>query len=127
MRKKLVTIAGVLVVLAALCMVEYGAVKGMTSEGLIEMEQILKAVRLDDLEMGLEQARKLNAFWDKRARGLDMLADHSDADAVRSGLQKLIAALESGDRSMAIVYAHEVKGSIEHVRERQALSIQNVL
>lgn len=127
MRKKIVTIAGVLLVLAALCMVEYSAVNRMTGDALLQMEDILDMVRRGELDTGLEKVRALNAYWDERARGLEILADHSDAEEVRTALVKLIAALEGEDRSMAMIYARETEKSIEHVRERQAMTLQNML
>lgn len=127
MRKKMVTIAGVLLVLAVLCMMEYSMVSRMTSEALFQVENILEMVQQGELHEGLEKAQALDMFWDERAKGLEILADHSDAEEVNGGLSRLIAALEGEDRAMAMIYARETEKNIEHVKERQALTIQNIL
>ena len=38
-----------------------------------------------------------------------------------------IAALEAENRALAMVYASELEGGVEHVRERQVLTPQNIL
>ena len=127
MRKKIVTIAGVLLVLAVLCAVEQSVVNTITREALFQIQEILEMVRRGELRAGLEKAHALDVFWDGQASGLEILVDHSDAEKVNSGISRLIAALEGDDQAMAMIYVHEVKKNIEHVRERQALTIQNVL
>ncbi len=116
-----------MLVLAMLCVAEYSIVRQMTDEALSQTEEILKMVRQGELDEGLKKAQALDAFWDKHARKLEILADHSDVEEVNRGISRMIAALEGKDRPMAMIYACEVEKSARHVRERQALSIQNVL
>ena len=56
-----------------------------------------------------------------------MMVDHKSTDDVRYALSRLIGALECGDRTSAMIYAGELEGGIEHVSERQELSVQNIL
>ena len=46
---------------------------------------------------------------------------------MRYALSRLIGALECSDRTSAMIYAGELEGGIEHVSERQELSVQNIL
>lgn len=127
MRKKIVTIMIVLLIVGGLCAVEQVAVMRYT-DGALEMSgQILQTLRVGDLSTGLEKAHELDTTWDEWAQRLELVIDHGSSDEVRYALSRLIAALEGEDRASALIYASELEGSIEHVRERQELSAQNLL
>ena len=55
------------------------------------------------------------------------MVDHSSTDEVRYAFSRLIAALEQEDAATAMVYACELEGAIEHVCERQALTLENII
>ena len=46
--------------------------------------------------------------------------------AEEESVQKLLAALEGGDVAASLIYAGELEGGIEHVRERQTLTLENM-
>lgn len=113
--------------LAALGLVEHASVHGLTHEALDRTQQILDDVRAGELDAALQKARALDQLWDERAVRLEMMVDHKSTDDVRYALSRLIGALECGDRTSAMIYAGELEGGIEHVSERQELSVQNIL
>ena len=127
MRKKMVTMAVVLLLVGALCAVEQISVAVYTDAAMAQAAQILDALRAGELDAGIEQARSLDRTWDEWASRMELLIDHGSTDEVRYALSRLIAAIEGEDRAAALIYASELEGSIEHVRERQALAPQNLL
>ena len=127
MRRRVLTILLVGALLAALGLVEHACVHHLTQEALDRTHAILKDVRADALPSALEKARALDRLWDERAVRLEMMVDHKSTDDVRYALSRLIGALECGDRTSAMIYAGELEGGIEHVSERQELSVQNIL
>lgn len=127
MRRRVLTILGVLALLAALGLVEHLSVHSLTDEALNRTREILSDVRADALDAALQKARALDQLWDERAVRLEMMVDHKSTDDVRYALSRLIGALECGDRTSAMIYAGELEGGIEHVSERQELSVQNIL
>ncbi|MDO5300801.1 MAG: DUF4363 family protein [Clostridia bacterium] len=127
MRRKIITMIVVGVILATLSAVEQISVHRITDSALEQTSEILNAVRMGDLEAAIEKAHALDEAWDREASMMEMIIDHGSADDVRFALSRLIASLESGDSSSAMIYASELEGGIEHVLERQELSPQNVL
>lgn len=127
MRRKIITMIVVGVILATLSAVEQISVHRITDSALEQTSEILNAVRMGDLEAAIEKAHALDEAWDRKASMMEMIIDHGSADDVRFALSRLIASLESGDSSSAMIYASELEGGIEHVLERQELSPQNVL
>ena len=127
MCRKLMTILAVALILTALAVVEQRLVTHLTDDALTRISALLELVREGEMETALQKARELDLHWDEHAGELEVLVDHSSTDEVRYGLSRLIAALEAEERAAALIYASEVEGGVEHVRERQEFSIQNLL
>ena len=127
MCRKLMTILAVALILTALAVVEQRLVTHLTDDAMTRISALLELVREGEMETALQKARELDLHWDEHSGELEVLVDHSSTDEVRYGLSRLIAALEAEERAAALIYASEVEGGIEHVRERQAFSVQNLL
>ena len=127
MVRKLVTILGCAALLAALAVTEQRLVSHLTDDALQKTQALTAQIRLGELNDALQKARALDQHWDEHTGGLETMVDHSSTDEVRYALSRLIAALEAEDRALALVYASELEGGVEHVRERQVLTMQNIL
>ena len=127
MARKLLIIAAVGVLLAVMGGLEQRTVRQLTEEGVSRTAAIFEAIRNEDLSGALKLAEKLDSSWDEEAKTLEILVDHGSADEVRFALSRLLAALEGRNRAAALIYAGELEGSIEHVRERQEVTLQNLL
>lgn len=101
-------------------------VRSLTQDALDETHGILSLIETGDLEQAKKKAHALDKTWDENAKTLEVLVDHRSTDDVRYALSKLLAALEADDRAAALIYAGELEGGIEHVYERQALTIENM-
>ena len=127
MRAKVLTVVIVLALLGVLCTTEQTLVLRTTNEALAGAREVLALLRADAIGEALERARALDGQWDERAKRLEIFVNHKATDDVRFAFSRLIAALESGERDTAMVYAAELEGGVEHVYERQALMVENIL
>ena len=118
MRRKLFTVAVVF---------EQAAVRRITGEAIESTQGIIEDIRRGELENAMKKTHALDGAWDERAKLLEVMVDHSATDDVRYALSKLLAALEGKDNAAALIYAGELEGCVEHVNERQALTIENLL
>ncbi len=127
MRGKLTIIVAVLLAMGLLCGAEQACVSRATDGAIAGARDVTRLLQAGELEDALAQARELDARWDEQASLLEMFVNHRATDDVRYAFSRLIAAIEGGDREAALIYAAELEGGVEHVFERQALLIQNVL
>ena len=127
MSRKIITMIVTLSFLLLLSLVEQAAVLRITNRAMEKTQEIFADIREEELESGLKKTHDLDRSWDEMAVWLEILVDHRATDDVRYALSRLIAALEEKDSAMAMVYAGELEGAIEHVFERQALSVENIL
>jgi len=127
MSRKIVTVIVTLSFLVLLSLVEQATVLRITNRALERTQEILEDIREKELKAGLKKTHDLDQSWDEAAVWLEILVDHGATDDVRYALSRLIAALEEEDAPTAMVYAGELEGAIEHVYERQALTVENIL
>jgi len=125
-RKKSVTIAVVLLLLAGICTAEQIMVVRITQDAIRETHEVVALIQTGDLEEAEKKAHALDRTWDDSAKKLEVLVDHRSTDDVRYALSKLLAALEGRDRVSALIYAGELEGGIEHVCERQTVTLENM-
>ncbi len=116
-----------LTMLLALSFVEQKAVRSITDDALWQTQDIIEAIRGRQFDAAMQKSHALDRAWDERAKKLETLVNHSSTDEVRYALSRLIAALEEQDAATAMVYACELEGSVEHVAERQAMTLENIL
>ena len=119
--------AAVLSILLLLSLVEQATVTRITNRVLENTQAVISSIREGELEAAMKKSQEMDVSWDEQAKWLEMMVDHSSTDEVRYAFSRLIAALEEEDTATAMVYAGELEGAIEHVYERQALTIENIL
>lgn len=127
MKQKLITMAVVALLLAAISTAEQVAVKRITDDALAQTREIMQEIRAGRMDEAKEKTHALDRAWDKQASVLETVVDHRATDDVRYALSRLLGALESGDHSSALIYVGELEGGVEHVLERQEVTIQNIL
>lgn len=126
MRVKLTVMLVALSLLIALSAAEQVAVRRVTDAALLQADEIAERIRNGEMQEALKKTHALDEAWDEKAKLLEILVDHGSTDDVRYALSRLIAAIESGDASAAMIYAGELEGGVEHVLERQQLTLENL-
>ena len=126
MRVKLTVMLVALSLLIALSTAEQVAVRRVTDAALLQADEITERIRSREMQEALKKTHALDEAWDEKAKLLEILVDHGSTDDVRYALSRLIAAIESGDASAAMIYAGELEGGVEHVLERQQLTLENL-
>jgi len=127
MVRKILIMGMVLSFLLLLCVFEQIAVGRITQNALLRTQDIMLSIRKGQFESAYEMTAVFDREWDQQARMLEMMVDHGSTDDVRYAFSRLLAALEAEDSATAMVYASELEGAIEHVYERQALTVENIL
>ena len=127
MRRKLIIMLTTAIFLTGLSFAEQVCVRRMTDDVLMQTQSVMQRIRREEFDEAIQQATEMDQAWDKNARVLEMMVDHGSTDDVRYAFSRLIAALEERDSATAMVYASELEGAIEHVYERQAVTIENIL
>lgn len=126
MRVKLTVMLVALSLLIALSAAEQVAVRRVTDAALLQVNEIAERIGNGEMQEALKKTHALDEAWDEKAKLLEILVDHGSTDDVRYALSRLIAAIESGDASAAMIYAGELEGGVEHVLERQQLTLENL-
>ena len=127
MSRKIIIMACTLAILLVLSLLEQTIVLRITSTALDNTQEVIEGIRAGEMKKAMKKSQEMDVSWDKQAVWLEMMVDHRSTDEVRYAFSRLIAALEQEDSVTAMVYACELEGAIEHVYERQALTVENVI
>lgn len=126
MSRKIIIMAATLAILLMLSLLEQTIVLRITNNALENAQMVIEDIRTEDMDKAIKKAQEMDVSWDEQAKWLELMVDHSSTDEVRYAFSRLIAALEQKDSATAMVYACELEGALEHVYERQALTIENI-
>ena len=126
MSRKIIIMAATLSILLLLSLLEQTIVLRITNGALENAQMVMEHIREEELDEANKKAQEMDVSWDEQAKWLELMVDHSSTDEVRYAFSRLIAALEQKDSATAMVYACELEGALEHVYERQALTIENI-
>ena len=127
MSRKIIIIACTLAFLLVLSLLEQTIVLRITNTALEDTREVIEIIREGELKAAMKKSREMDVSWDEQAVWLEMMVDHRSTDEVRYAFSRLLAALEQEDSATAMVYACELEGAIEHVFERQELTIENII
>ena len=127
MSRKILTMAVTLAILLIASLLEQTIVLRITNTALSGAKEIIEQIREEELSVATKKAQEMDVSWDEQAKWLEFMVDHSSTDEVRYAFSRLIAALEQEDAATAMVYACELEGAIEHVYERQTLTLENII
>ena len=126
MSRKIIIMAATLSILLLISLLEQTIVLRITSRAYENAQTVIEHNRAEELDKAMKKAQEMDVSWDEQAKWLELMVDHSSTDEVRYAFSRLIAALEQEDAATAMVYACELEGALEHVYERQELTIENI-
>ena len=127
MSRKIIVMAATLSMLLLLSLLEQTIVLRITNNALDNAQTVIEYIRTEDMDEAIKKAQEMDVSWDEQAKWLELMVDHRSTDEVRYAFSRLIAALEQEDSATAMVYACELEGALEHVYERQQLTLENLL
>ena len=127
MSRKIIAMAATLAILLLVSLLEQTIVLRITDTALSGAKEIIEGIRAGEMKEAAKKAQEMDISWDEQAKWLEFMVDHSSTDEVRYAFSRLIAALEQEDADTAMVYACELEGAIEHVYERQTLTLENII
>ena len=126
MSRKIIIMTAALAILLLLSLLEQTIVLRITDRALENARMVMAHIRADELEKAMKKSQEMDVSWDEQAKWLELVVNHNSTDEVRYAFSRLIAALEQEDSATAMVYACELEGALEHVYERQMLTVENI-
>jgi len=91
------------------------------------LEDTKASVESGDWESAINQNESLKAKWDKDKNLLAMLFDHSELDTIKVSLSRLNEYINCKDNLTSLSEISVIKMLIEHLPERDAITLDNLL
>ncbi len=90
------------------------------------IDEILKITNSESWEQAEEKMHRLNSDWDSIKRTWSSLIDHQEIDNIDVTMSRLQMLIEIRDTSSLMSEAAALRKFIDHIPEKENLSIDNV-
>lgn len=123
--KRVIIAAAVLLLVPLLILLDQSYVGSATGELSGTLARAESARKKDDLPAARREVADFTALWDKKSRVLATFIRHAELDPVNQKSARLMPELEKSDGEF---YAdcEEMRKQLEHIRESEAVSLDNV-
>lgn len=119
MKKLIISFVLVLILLFGSCMYNYSISKATN-----ELYTLTLQIKENPTK---EKVNQLEEVWKKNSTIFEIGTDHSELDKIRISIADLNSAFEKQDYTLLNMYAEELKEMFSHIKQRDKLSLGNIL
>lgn len=127
MRGAVFSMCALLLASLALC----GLSVRLHTEFIEEMDALcagaVEMLRSGDGDGASDAARDMLASIEERRAGMELVALHTDIHDAHACVQDALVALECGDADDAYQSLVKLRGTLDHLRQHEALTLANIL
>ncbi|WP_018086611.1 DUF4363 family protein [Desulfurispora thermophila] len=98
-----------------------------TSSMVSQVEEIKSAARKKDWTRAEQQLAGVTNIWRKQQGWWTLLMNHQEIEAVDFALARTQAAVETQNSAACAVEAEELKAILQHIPEKEAFALRNIL
>lgn len=92
-----------------------------------EIAEIMQLAEKGQWDIAHKRTLDLKKNWDKQAKWWPMILDHQEIDNIEFALAKLEKYLQTKNIDLSLGQLAELKLMIQHIPEKEAVSIKNIL
>lgn len=112
--------------IAASCY-SYFLVEGLNDEINLRINALIEVLHDGNTEEVIEQSKSLVDFWKEEEEHLVHFVRHSHIDIISVSMARLPALAEYGDYSEVYAELLSIRRQMEHIREAEQLTFDNLL
>ena len=99
-----------------------------TARGLArEIDSISAEIEQDRWDKAVKKTIQLEKLWDQKARWWPIFLEHQEMDNIEFSLARVKEYVASQNRSLSQGQLSELKLMIEHIPEKEAVTLKNIL
>ncbi|MEG6615586.1 DUF4363 family protein [Peptococcaceae bacterium 1198_IL3148] len=92
-----------------------------------EIDIIVVTAQQDQWDAAYQKIQHLRKRWDKQAAWWPIILDHQEIDNIEFALVKTAEYIKSNNKELSFGQLAELKLMIEHIPEKEAVTITNIL
>ena len=117
-------------IIIVLCIIVLDIItQNYTKETVIKTSEMLSKLKYDinnNEENIFDEIEKIYAKWEERHGKLAYFIEHDELEKVETNLTNIRSFIEENDLIMAINGVDETKFILEHIKEKNALELENI-
>lgn len=91
-----------------------------------ELEDIMQLAEQERWEIAQQQMDSFKKKWDERAKWWPVILDHQEIDNIEFALARTEQFLQSKNIDLSLGHLAELKLMIEHIPQKEAVTIENI-
>ena len=92
-----------------------------------EIDSISAEIEQDRWDKAVKKTIQLEKLWDQKARWWPIFLEHQEMDNIEFSLARVKEYVASQNRSLSQGQLSELKLMIEHIPEKEAVTLKNIL
>lgn len=92
-----------------------------------EIEEIMKLAETEQWDMAHQKTLNFKKQWKEKAKWWPMVLDHQEIDNIEFALARTEKYLYTKNIDLSLSQLEELKLMIQHIPEKEAVSIKNIL
>ncbi len=121
------TIITVTVLILALGLWSNYSLQASSDEITKQIDIVSSDIKNDQWQPAKDHNQKLQQTWDKKAKWWPIFLDHQEMDNIEFSLARVKEYVASEKKSQSLGQLSELKLMVEHIPEKEALNIENIL
>ncbi len=97
-----------------------------TDELVANLEKVKTALEKDDIDAAIKAADEFNSEWDEKKSSFEAFFEHKEVDSISSTAKSLQSYCRSGSKEEALAHVSAAMFYVEHIRDIDTLSWENV-
>lgn len=98
-----------------------------TSDFVQDIDKIKGEIEKNNWDAAYEQTINLKSDWNKKANWWPTVLDHQEMDNIEFSLARVKEYVEAKDTALSRGQLSELKLMIQHIPEKEAVTIKNIL
>ena len=92
-----------------------------------QIDQVSRAIQQEDWATAVSQTAQLEKTWEQEARWWPVVLDHQEMDNIEFSLAKVKEYVPGQNPALALGQLSEVRLMVEHIPEKEAITLENIL
>jgi hypothetical protein len=123
---KKITLTVLLLLVLAGTLLQYSYIKSATEKLTRKLDAVQSALASDDASSAIDAADAFCTTWEKEKNLYQMLFEHDEVDVISATAKSIDSYCRSEDTAHALAEIATIRYYIEHIKEIDSLSWENI-
>ena len=124
--KQIILIISILIIIIGGAIYASTYITKTSNELTGKLEELKQQINSDDEDKAKQKANEIYDDWEKVSKGWSIIVLHNELDLIETSLVSMKANIETGEKNKAIEDLDKSVDLLNHIVEKETLSLKNI-